>query len=191
MTPAATSARPTPAALHAAIERDRAPGERVYAIADAARDPLLARAGFEMFGLERYSLFPSRTSPQMTAVAPYLIPVPFGPRYPFRESGFLDLWADRLGGSGGILLGCAADLRDVWEHLREVFLVSDEGGNEFYFRYYDPRVLRGFLPSLTGAEARQFFGPVRRFYAEADSGAELLVARPTDAGVKIERRQLR
>jgi hypothetical protein len=191
MTTAATATRPAPTALHAAIERDRAPGERIYAIIDAARDPHLARSGFEQFELERYSLFPTRTSPQMAAVAPYLVPVPFAPKYPFAESGFFDLWASRFGGSAGVLLGSAAELRDVWEHLQDAFLVTDEAGSEFYFRYYDPRVLRAFLPSLEGAEARQFFGPVRRFYVEADGGAGLLVARATDAGVAIDRRPLR
>src|SRR5438128_1168824 len=127
------AARPSAAALHAAVERDRSPADRVYAVADAARQPLLARAGFELFDLERYSLFPANTAAHMSAVAPYLIPVPFAPRHPFPESGYLDLWAERLGDSGGILLTSAADLRTLWEHLREVFLVADETGREFFF----------------------------------------------------------
>jgi hypothetical protein len=188
MTPATD--RPLTAALHAAVERDRSPADRLYAIADAARQPLLARAGFELFDLERYSLFPPNTAPHMNAVGPYLIPVPFAPRYPFPESGYFDLWSERLGASGGFLLTSAADLRAVWEHLREIFLVADESGNEFFFRYYDPRVVRGFLPTLTATEAKQFFGPVRRIFVEADGGTELLVARPTDTGVRIDRRPL-
>jgi hypothetical protein len=178
----------TPAALHAAIDRSRAPGEQLYAVADAARDPELARAGFERFKLERYTLFPATIHPQMPPVGPYLIPVPFGAKYPFPDAGYFDLWAGRFGRSCGVLLTTAADLRTIWEHLRGVFLVEDERGTEFFFRFYDPRVLRDFFPSLTVAEAKQFFGPVKRFFAESDGGAELLVARPGEKGAIVERR---
>lgn len=114
------------AALHAFIERHRGAAERVYAVVDSARDPQLAFAGIERFGLERWSLFPSNTARQMAAVAPYLIPVPFEPRYPFATPGYFDLWAARLGTSAGILVTTAADTRDVWDHLRGQFLVADE-----------------------------------------------------------------
>src|SRR4051812_26331407 len=156
------------AALHAIVERARLPAERLYAVADAARDPQLARAGVEQFDLERFSLFPGNTSRQLATVAPFLVPVPFESKYPFRASGYFDLWADHLGVSGGILFTSSADVRVVWEHLRDVYLAGDDKGNEFYFRFYDPRVLRNFLPSLTAAEAKQFFGPARRFFVEAD-----------------------
>lgn len=178
----------TPAALHAAVAAGRSSGEQLYALADAARDPELARAGFERFRLERYTLFPNNIHPQMPPVGPYLVPVPFAAKYPFPDAGYFDLWAGRVGTSAGVLLGTAADLRTVWEHLKGVFLVEDERGAEFFFRYYDPRVLRAFLPTLTPAEARQFFGPVLRFYAEADGGTELLVFRPGDRGVVADRR---
>lgn len=180
----------SPAALHAAIEKSRAPGEHLYAVADAARDPHLARAGFERFKLERYSLFPATIHPQMPPVGPYLIPVPFAAKYPFPERGYFDLWCERFGTSGGVLLSTSGDLRTIWEHLRGVFLVEDERGSEFFFRFYDPRVLRGFLPSLTATEAKQFFGPVKRFYIESDGGSELLTARPGEKVVLVESRSL-
>ena len=176
------------AVLHAIIERERISAERVYAVVDAARDPHLARAAFEQFDLDRFSLFPGNTSRTLATVAPFLIPVPFEAKYPFRTSCFLDEWAEHLGGSAGILLTSSVDVRDVWEHLRGVFLASDEKGNEFYFRFYDPRVLRQFVPSLTGAEAKQFFGPVRRVFAEADGATEVIVARAIESGVKVEKR---
>ncbi len=49
-----------------------------------------------------------------------------------------------------------------------------EGGGTLLFRYYDPRVLRIFLPTCTPAELREFFGPLSRLYAEAEGGQELL-----------------
>jgi hypothetical protein len=178
------------AALHAILERERLAADRLYAVVDAARDPVLARAGFEQFDLDRYSLFPGNTSRQLATVAPFLIPVPFESKYPFRTSGYFEMWAEHLGGSGGILFTSSADVRIVWEHLRDVYLAGDDKGNEFYFRFYDPRVLRNFLPSLTAAEAKQFFGPARRFFIEGDGGTEVLVARATESGVKTESRAI-
>ncbi len=178
------------AALHGMIERERLAADRVYAVVDAARDLHLARAGFEQFDLDRFSLFPGNTSRQMATIAPFVVPVPFEAKYPFRNSGYLEMWAERLGNSSGVLLTASADLREVWEHLRELFLAADDQGHEFYFRFYDPRVLRSFLPSLSAAEAKQFFGPVRCWFPEQDGGNEVLVARATSGGVKIEARSL-
>jgi hypothetical protein len=51
----------------------------------------------------------------------------------------------------------------------------DEQGQQAYFRYYDPRVLRRFLPSFLAEEAGGFFGPIQRFYLEGDTASDLLV----------------
>ena len=50
-------------------------------------------------------------------------------------------------------------------------MVQDEGGQEYFFRYYDPRVLRKYLPTCTPEEVRSFFGPVRSFIAENNAPA--------------------
>jgi hypothetical protein len=183
MTPTVT----TPgAALHAVIERHRAAGQ-LYAIVDSARDRPLAQAAVDRCGLQRWSLFPRTTTARMTAVAPFLVSVPFEARYPFAASGFFDLLAARFGGSAGVLLTSTADTHTLWEHLRDVFLASDEEGNQFFFRFYDPRVLRGFLPSLTHSEAAEFFGPVRMLFVEGEAPGEVLVCRPGSDGVRVER----
>lgn len=178
------------AALHAFIERHRGAAERVYAVVDSARDPQLAFAGIERFGLERWSLFPSNTAREMTAVAPYLIPVPFEARYPFATPGYFDLWAARLGTSAGILVATAADTRVVWDHLRGQFLVTDESGTEFFFRFYDPRVLRSILPTFTREQASLFFGPVRTVFVEGEGAREMLACRADPTGASIHREPL-
>jgi hypothetical protein len=48
-------------------------------------------------------------------------------------------------------------------------LVSDENGKTFYFRFYDPRVLRVYLPTCNAEELDMFFGPVRNFFMENES----------------------
>lgn len=47
-------------------------------------------------------------------------------------------------------------------------------GREVYFRYYDPRVLRLFLPTCTPEEINTFFGPVACFLMEAEEPDILL-----------------
>ncbi len=174
-------------ALHALIERHRGVGDRIYAVADAARDHDLAWAAFDRFGLDRWSLFPADTAAAMRRVAPYLIPVPFGPRFPYPGSGYLELWATRLWGARGILVSSPADPRSVWEHLRELFLAVDEEHVEYYFRFYDPRVLRGFLPTLAGDEVRQFYGPIQRFFVEGTEAGEIWACRRGTESNSFER----
>ena len=181
---------PTGKDLHAFLERQRTAAEQVYAIVDSARDPYLARAAFEQFALDRWSLFPTDTAAHMADVAPYLVPVPFEAKYPYSGSGFLDLWAETLGTCAGVLLTATAAARAVWEHLQGVFLAADEQGNEFFFRYYDPRILRGFLSSVTAADAKLFFGPVRQFIVEAEDAAEMLTYRPAPDGTRLVRTKL-
>jgi len=52
--------------------------------------------------------------------------------------------------------------------------VQTEDGRELYFRFYDPRVLRIFLPTCNAEEAATFFGPVRQFLVEAQDAETLL-----------------
>jgi hypothetical protein len=53
-------------------------------------------------------------------------------------------------------------------HFRSLVNVYDEKGNPMMFRFYDPRVLRRFLPTCKPAELKVFFGDVESFFAESD-----------------------
>ena len=45
-------------------------------------------------------------------------------------------------------------------------MVYDEKGTPLYFRFYDPRVLRIYLPTCNESELQTVFGPVNHFYVE-------------------------
>ena len=45
-------------------------------------------------------------------------------------------------------------------------LVKTEDGEELYFRFYDPRVLRIFLPTCDESQIRELFGPIEYFLME-------------------------
>jgi hypothetical protein len=51
--------------------------------------------------------------------------------------------------------------------------VRDERGNRLVFRYYDPRVLRVYLPTCTASELRRVFGPIECFWMESGDPEEL------------------
>jgi len=67
-------------------------------------------------------------------------------------------------------------------HLRRFLTVRTEKGKKLLFRFYDPRVLRLYLPTCTSTELNTFFGPVERFVCEGgDSQTALVHSRVGDA----------
>jgi len=52
-------------------------------------------------------------------------------------------------------------------------VVKDERGNRLVFRYYDPRVLRVYLPTCSPSELRTVFGPIECFWAEGPKSGEV------------------
>jgi pSer/pThr/pTyr-binding forkhead associated (FHA) protein len=137
--------------------------EPLYGLLDAARDPKvleLLRASKEQY----QSLYEGVQGEVLAAYAPYLVSLP-------PECGLLnDLLAQGWGKSWGVFLTCEKPFAEVRKHFRHFLLVDVEGGERMYFRFYDPRVLRVFLPTCTPTEAKEFFGPVRTFLVESDKG---------------------
>ena len=68
-------------------------------------------------------------------------------------------------------------------HLRTFLKVYGPDLTPLYFRYYDPRVLRTYLPTCNEQEMRTVFGPVLRYIVEDedhDRLVEVLVRGRTD-----------
>jgi hypothetical protein len=53
-------------------------------------------------------------------------------------------------------------------------IVRDPSGNRLVFRYYDPRVLRVYLPTCYIGELGTVFGPINRFWTESDDREDML-----------------
>lgn len=70
----------------------------------------------------------------------------------------------------GIFLRSSAEPIKVYRHLRKFLIISTEDGRELYFRFYDPRVLRVFLPTCDRDQLKEFFGPIEAFIAEDENG---------------------
>ncbi len=171
-------------ALSSWAARQLEQGKHVYAVADAARNRDMAFDARDRYGLNIRWLFSDNVSNNMAEVAPYLVDIAFSPEQ--NGHGYLKQWSAHQGRSIGILLLTTADAGLTWRHLRQVFVVTDEARRSYYFRFYDPRVLRTFLPACSGAEAREFFGPVEQILVEAESASRLLGCRWNGDGVTMD-----
>jgi hypothetical protein len=152
----------------------------VWAILDGARDDQI-HAALRTSGLDYRCLYSGRLCREMEAAAPYLIEL--APRYRF-TSRLIDLaW----GHSWGVFLRIE-DPSNLRPHLRTFLRVRDESGRPLLFRYYDPRVLRVYLPTCRPDELRAVFGPVSSYMVESE-GADSLIEFACD-GAQLNARHI-
>ena len=142
------------------------PSTSVWAILDGARDDRIYFA-LRTYGLDYRCLYSGRLSWEMEAAAPYLLEV--APSYKFTSRLIEMGW----GQSWGVFvrIGDPSNLR---HHLRGFLRVRDESGRILLFRYYDPRVLRTYLPTCRPDELRTVFGPISSYLVEAEDGRSLI-----------------
>lgn len=75
----------------------------------------------------------------------------------------------------GILCETRVAFPKVYKHFRRFLTVERQrDGRRVLFRFYDPRVLRTFLPVCTRLELDQFFGPVETFRCQGDDPGLIL-----------------
>jgi Domain of unknown function (DUF4123)/FHA domain len=133
----------------------------LYALLDAAREPSVLKVILESKE-EHQSLYEGPQGAQLAHFAPYLIRVP-------QKSALLDTLAQQAWSkSWGVFVTCDMPLKELRTHFRHFLTVKLPDGSQVYFRYYDPRVLRLFLPTCFPEETTQFFGPVKHFLMEAE-----------------------
>lgn len=152
----------------------------LYAILDAARSPQV-RERLYASGERFQSLYEGEKGAALDRVAPFLVALPSQSR--FLESLAHEAW----GRSWGVYVTSRIDPNALRRHFRRFLLVKDENQRQLCFRYYDPRVLRVFLPASTPAEMAEFFGPVDSFLMESDDGKALLRFRMSGDGLIEEK----
>lgn len=139
----------------------------LYALLDAASEPSVLKVLFESKG-EYASLFEGVAGAQLAHFAPYLVRLP-------KESRLLETLVQKgWGKSWGVFLTSAQPLQDLRNHFRQFLMVKIPDGAQAYFRFYDPRVLRVYLPTCLPEEIERFFGPVKYYLAEEEEPEVLL-----------------
>jgi hypothetical protein len=139
----------------------------VWAILDGARD----RRIFTML-LNSYitytCLYSGALAPELEIAAPYLVQLEYEDRYS------RDLLDKAWGNSWGVFLRSDTGMQKLRRHLRGLLRVQDARGRKLVFRYYDPRVLRVYLPTCTRDELTTVYGPIDCFWTESDDPGSVL-----------------
>ena len=133
-----------------------------FAVLDGASNPALldwlyrCQPKFEC-------LYTGELAPDMAEVAPYLVHLE-------EETEFADwLISKGWGNHWGVFAQAQGNLRAMRQHFRRFLTVYDETGKPLLFRYYDPRVLRVYLPTCNAEELAAVFGPVRSYILEGET----------------------
>jgi hypothetical protein len=142
-------------------------GAHLYAILDGAAVSDLRQA-IDQHGVQSICLLRGELDPELAQAAPYLVSLD-------SEVAFLAwLLAEGWGKHWGIFASARADFRTLRQHLRSLLYVYGPENEPLFFRYYDPRVLRAFLPTCDQRELADLFGPVDRYMMEAEDDQRLL-----------------
>ena len=163
------------------LEKDTAlfgeplPELKCYFILDANKHKYLAP---ENFHCRIESLFQGEFAEITKDIAPYLVEVI---PYPddSSESELMGLFSDEGAMTRfnwheelGVFIHSRYDFDTVLRHLRHFPVMKDENGKWFFFRFYDPKVLRNYLEVIATSPEKlnKFFGYEKRIIHAFASG---------------------
>ncbi len=136
-----------------------------YVILDGAQNPSLLDALYADHAPRWRCLFTGQLEPDMATVAPYLVELEPSASFTRR------LLAEGWGQNWGVFLTSQLALPALWRHVRQQVHVYGPNLESLYFRFYDPRVMRGYLPTCSTTQLTEFFGPVDFYFAEGEDAA--------------------
>ena len=151
----------------------------VWTIIDCARDPQ-AWSTLYSSTLQRECLYEGALHPKLERVAPYLV------QLEFEDAQSMRMINRSWGNSWGIFLKSGATMTSLRKHLRKFLRVTGPGGKALVFRYYDPRVMRVFLPTCSGGQLDQIFGPIECIVSEDGSAGAMIEFRLDDGRQRLE-----
>jgi hypothetical protein len=146
-------------------EKDNA---KLFTILDSARsEEVLAKLAERE--VEYESLYKGREEEPLFRVAPFLVVCK-------KETKLMEwLTSEAWGKSIGMFFTSPDSFKNLFTHFQRFLLVKEEGGEELYFRFYDPRVLRVYLPTCTEEELKEFFGKANQFIMESEDGKSFVL----------------
>jgi len=146
----------------------------VYAVMDGASVPELRMKLYE-HQPECVCLYRGELQPDMAEVAPYLIHLQMDADFTnwVIEKGWGKHW--------GVFALSSGELRDLRDHFRSFMTVATSDGKPMLFRFYDPRVLRTYLPTCNAEDLNVLFGAVD-YYLLEDENARTILSFHADSG---------
>ena len=156
---------------------------KVYALVDAARSeamyPRIMGAQEESVCLHR-----GKMAEELAWVAPYLVRLQ-------REEPFTQWLIDNgWGNSQCVFVRSWASFTQLKRHFQTFLKVYDEEGHSFFFRFYDPRVMRVYLPTCNADEIKIVFGKVESFVLEDQEPSFLLAFSQENDNLQTEKTTL-
>jgi hypothetical protein len=140
----------------------------MWAVLDGAKDERIYNLVTRCY-LGKCCLFAGELSPELERAAPHLVQV--SPRDGVSDSLLTLGW----GRAWGIFIQSDDSIRTLRRHLRTLLRVKDEAGRYLLFRYYDPRVLRVYLPTCLDPELKSMFGSsITRFCLESEDSDSIV-----------------
>lgn len=149
----------------------------LFAVVDGAAWPGLLPA-IDEHGVEHACLFSGALGPSLQGAAPYAVALDPASKFP------AELLPELLARNAGIMVRytIGIGLAPVRRHLREFLRVLDPDGNPVFFRYYDPRVMRVFLPTCMPEELDVMFGPADAYLIPGEAPSTVVEFTRTPEG---------
>ena len=138
------------------------PDDHVFMLFDGAACAPLLDALYGADPPQFECLYRGDLGDDMAEVAPYIVRLE-------RDSAFTAWALSGWGEHWGIIAVSPLAFAQTRLHFRKLNLITGPDQNPLLFRYYDPRVLRVFLPVCDAAQLSKLFGPIQRFYVEGDT----------------------
>ena len=145
------------------------PETNLFAVLDGASVPELPQILWE-HEPEHVCLYRGELEPDMAEVAPYLVKLEYD--HPFTKLVCEQGWGKHWGIF--VITPAEVHLRDLRNHFRKFLMVYDPDGKLIYFRYYDPRVLRVYMPTCNAEDTKIVFGPISCYMLEGEEPSVLL-----------------
>ncbi len=140
----------------------------MWAVLDGAKDERIYNHVSRCY-LDKCCLFAGELSPELERAAPHLVKI--SPRDSVSDSLLTLGW----GRSWGIFIQSDDSIQALRRHLQTLLRVKDETGRYLLFRYYDPRVLRVYLPTCPDQELKQMFASsITRFWMESEDSDSII-----------------
>ncbi len=131
----------------------------VYTVLDAARDERVMWR-VDAYADQKACLYEGTLTHELISAAPHLLHL-------FRDDRFCKrLFEEAWGQSWGVFVVADTSFTSLRRHFRKFLVVRGPTGKRMAFRWYDPRILRVYLPTCNREELQMVFGPIKSFLVE-------------------------
>ena len=161
----------------------------LFTVLDAARDGRVQDL-LQSSRLRYEPLFDRDAADQVAPHAPALVELGQGGTSGVGPdaNAFLEaLLRSGWGRGWGIFCTSGAPLDEILTHFRSFLLVRTKEQRPLYFRFYDARLLRAFLPACEPQELSAIFGPIASYLVESDRPDTMLAFSPGADGLVTAR----